>query len=456
MVFLKRKRLILWLIRAYLKKWGKVVVASLLIGVIIFTLLYLSRDAIATKVPIFNVEKIGMAGDLSEYDFPNNMPTEIAEKASRGLTKVLPNGEIAPDIAKKWEIKDDGKTFVFYLDDDLTFSNGDPLTSDSINYNFADVEVERPADSVIIFKLKEKYSPFLVTVAQNKVFNKDLVGVSSYSIKNVDVQDGFIRSIELDSKEEKKKIRYNFYPTQSALKDAYVLGDVSKIIDISDLEYEKGVSFENFNNTEVSKQINKDKITTVFINNSDSTLSDKKIRKALAYVTPDSFSEGERIYTPYKKASWVYKKDEEYKKDIEHAKEQLEDSSATESGTLKLNLKILSQYENVAKKLVENWKEIGIDTKIEVVDEIPNDYQMFLGDFPVLNDPDQYTLWHSNQPGNITHYKNLRIDKLLEDGRQTFNQKERKEIYDDFQKYLVDDMPAIFLYFPFTYNLTRN
>lgn len=456
MVFLKRKRLILWLVRAYLKKWGKVITFSLITGIILFALLYFNRNAIATSIPITNTERVGMAGDIPEYDFPNNMPAEIAEKTSRGLTKVLPNGEIGPDIAKKWEIKDDGKTFVFYLDDTLTFSNGAELTSDSINYNFANVEVERPAKSVIIFKLKDKYSPFLVTVAQNKIFNEKLIGVSSYNIKNIDIQDGFIRSIELVSKEDNKKIKYHFYPTQSALKDAYVLGDVSRVIDISDLEYDETHNFQNFKNTEITKQINKDKITTVFINNQDSILSDKKIRKALAYSSPDVFSEGERVYLPYKSDTWVYNKDQEYKRDLEHAKEQLEDSSATESGNLKLNLKTLRQYKSVAEKLSKSWKDLGINTEIEVVDEIPNDYQMFLGDFPVLNDPDQYTLWHSRQPTNITNYKNLRIDKLLEDGRQTYNQKERKEIYNDFQKYLIDDMPAIFLYFPYTYNLSRN
>lgn len=456
MVFLRRKRLILWLIRAYLKKWGKIATVTLLAGVVLLGVLYLTRDVIASSVPVLKVEKVGMTGDFAQYDFPNNLPAEIAEKTSRGLTKVLPNGEIAPDIAEKWDIKDDGKTFVFYLKDDATFSNGEPVTSESINYNFADVKIERPAKSVIIFKLKDKYSPFLVTVAQNKVFNKKLIGVSSYKISNIEVQDGFIRSIELYSKDDKKKIRYHFYPTQSALKDAYVLGDVSRIIDIPDLEYENGISFENFNNTKVSKQINENKIATVFINNSDPLLSDKKIRKALAYSTPDKFGEGERVYAPYRKDSWVYDKDQEYKRDLKHAKEQLEDSSATESGSLKLELKTLRQYKNVADQLAKSWKDIGINTKIVVVDEIPNDYQMFLGDFPVLNDPDQYTLWHSKQPGNITHYMNLRIDKLLEDGRQTYNQKDRKKIYDDFQKYLIDDMPAIFLYFPYNYNLTRN
>ena len=142
--------------------------------------------------------------------------------------------------------------------------------------------------------------------------------------------------------------------------------------------------------------------------------------------------------------------------DPKHARELLEDSSASDSANLKLKLKTLRQYKDVANKLNISWSEIGVDTEIEVIDEVPRDYQMFLGDLPVFKDPDQYTLWHSKQPGNITKYLNHRIDKLLEDGRQIISQSERKEIYDDFQKYLIDDMPAIFLYFPYTYTLSRN
>jgi peptide/nickel transport system substrate-binding protein len=57
---------------------------------------------------------------------------------------------------------------------------------------------------------------------------------------------------------------------------------------------------------------------------------------------------------------------------------------------------------------------------------------------------------------SITRYKNLRIDKLLEDGRKTVNINERKKIYADFQRFLLDDMPASFLYFPYEYTVTRN
>lgn len=454
MIFLKRKRLIFWLIRAYLKRWGKVILASFLIGFAVIVLLFLSRNIIFSFIPT-GTETIGIAGDYPADDFPNNLPEEILSKTSRGLTKVQSNGEVVPDLAKKWEIKDDGKTFVFYLKDNETFSNGKPLDSKSINYNFADATIERPAKSVIIFKLKDKYSPFLVTVANRKVFNKNLVGVSSYRIKGVQTEDGFIRSIELESRTDKKKIKYYFYPTQGALKDAYVLGDVSKILDINNLSYNEKASFDEFKNTNVQKQINKNKIATVFINNSDPVLSDKKVRKALSYSLPDKFDEGERTHTPYRKEVWAYNSDEVFKQDLVYAKEQLSDSEASKSGKIKLTLKTLRPYRFVALDIAKSWKEIGIETKVEVVDGVPTDYQAFLGELPVLKDPDQYTLWHTAQPSNITNYRNLRIDKLLEDGRRTYDLEDRKKIYQDFQKYLVDDVPAIFLYFPYTYTLTR-
>jgi peptide/nickel transport system substrate-binding protein len=133
----------------------------------------------------------------------------------------------------------------------------------------------------------------------------------------------------------------------------------------------------------------------------------------------------------------------------------LEQTDASKSGGLTLNIKALPQYESLAKEISKYWKEIGIKTKIEVVAGVPSDFQIFLGELPVLKDPDQYTVWHTGQDSNITNYKNLRIDKLLEDGRQTYAFEERKKIYEDFQKYLIDDMPAAFLFYPYTYTLVR-
>lgn len=455
MIFLKRKRLIFWLFKAYLRKWGKIISLSFIIGFLLIFLIYLNRSFIVSRVPSSQNISIGIAGEYFSQDLPNNLPDVILSQMSRGLTKVDSEGKILPDLAKNWEIKDDGKTYVFYLVPNIYFSDKKPFDSSSINYNFADVTIERPAKHVIVFKLKDKYSPFLVTLSDQLIFKKNYIGVSDYKIKKIKTDGDYVDFIELSSKKNSNVIKYDFYPTQEALKSAYVLGEVDKIVDINDTNYKDRIDLSKFKNTTTEKVINNEKLVTIFFNNQDPLLSDKKMRKALAFSLPENFKEGKRNYLPYPSSFWVSGENEEFVKDLEYAKLQLEQSSASESGKVTITLSVLPQYKTLAKDISKHWKNLGINTKIETVDGVPTNYQAFLGEFPIIKDPDQYTLWHTGQPGNITRYKNLRIDKLLEDGRRIYDTEERRKIYEDFQKYLLDDMPAIFLFFPYTYTLTR-
>jgi len=43
----------------------------------------------------------------------------------------------------------------------------------------------------------------------------------------------------------------------------------------------------------------------------------------------------------------------------------------------------------------------------------------------------------------------------LEDGRKVYDTEERKKIYQDFQKYLVEEAPAVFLFYPELYTISR-
>ena len=71
-------------------------------------------------------------------------------------------------------------------------------------------------------------------------------------------------------------------------------------------------------------------------------------------------------------------------------------------------------------------------------------------------DPDQYFLWHSDQSTNFTNYQNTRIDSLLEKGRQTIDQNKRKEVYQEFQQFMLEDPPAIFLRHLFSFDVKRD
>lgn len=60
---------------------------------------------------------------------------------------------------------------MFHLDQNKTWQDGKKVTSDSLTYDFADVEIQRPNPQTITFKLKERFSPFPSVVA-TPVFKK--------------------------------------------------------------------------------------------------------------------------------------------------------------------------------------------------------------------------------------------------------------------------------------------
>lgn len=450
MIFLKRKRLLVWLLKAYFKRWRKTILLSFVGGSIIFIFLYLISSFFVNLSPFKEKQVIGILGSYTK----DNLPTEVSTLLSYGLTTIGEDGKALPGIASSWIIKDDGKTYVFNLRQDVYFSDKTRVTSDLINYNFIDVSVEKPDEDTIVFKLKDSYSPFLVTVSR-PVFKKDFVGIGEYKLSSIDLNGDFVRSVELQSRNKNKTLIYQFYPTENSLKIAFLLGEISKINGVSDINF-LGTTFNAFPGFKIERKVNYSQLATLFYNTQDSILSDSRIRRALSYALPNSFASGLRTRLPYSPSSWAVSLGFDiYEQDIEHAKLLISQSNATKSAKLSLSIKSLSKYKNTASQIQDAFSKIGINIKIEEVDSFPDSFQIFLGEFNVSKDPDQYVLWHSSQPDNITGYRNLRIDKLLEDGRRTVNLNERKKIYTDFQKYILDDPPATFLFFPYSYTVFK-
>lgn len=441
-----RKRLIFWLIRAYIRKSGKVIFFSFLTGLIFFFIFLFTSRLFSDFIPVYKKTIIGVSGAYTKDD----LPPFVLEKISAGLTSVGDSGEVIPAIASSWEILNNGKTYVFHLKKDRYFSDGRKVASGLINYNFSDVVVERPNEFTILFKLKDSYSPFLLTVSR-PLFQPGLIGSGEYKIDDIKFNGDFIQALVLSRLNNRfDLITYEFYPTNEALKYAYVLGEVNQAVGLDNPAFGK-ISYEKFPNTTIQKKTNYNKLVTLFYNNNDNILSDKKVRLALSYALPNDYSEGEKVFLPYSPSSIYYNKSlEDKKQNYPHAKLLL-----FSSPKINLSIKTLPKYINLAKKISRDFSNIGVSVSIEEVNTIPTNFQIYLGDFILSKDPDQYPLWHSGQPKNITKYKNLRIDKLLEDGRKTEDLNKRKKIYSEFQKFLIEDVPASFLYFPTEYEVKR-
>jgi len=73
-------------------------------------------------------------------------------------------------------------------------------------------------------------------------------------------------------------------------------------------------------------------------------------------------------------------------------------------------------------------------------------------------DPDGllYILFHSKGFANTARYKNDKVDALLDEARQTYDQDKRKKIYSDAQKIIVADSPMLSLFFSVEFAAIRD
>ncbi len=451
MIFLRRRRLFIWLIRAYLKKKGKSLLFFFIIGLALFLFLKFSADFLLAKLAISEQQRIGIVGAYTL----DSLPTFILQDVSVGLTTLAPDGTPKPGIAKRWVVSSDGKTYKFDLFNNLYFSDGTNVTSKDINLSYKDVTISRPSAYAMIFHLKDSYSPFLVTLSHPILKNSN-IGVGKYRIQNVTLNGDFVQTIKLiASKNSYMTKTYQFYPTQDALKTAYVLGEINKVIGLTDIDYNK-TTFSKFPNTEIIKSLDSNNLVTLFYNTSDSKyLSDKRIRDALTYALPNTFPYGSRTYTPYPPQMWFAINDPDFQRLQDFTHSQLLLKAANINGPMTLTITTFPEYVQTAKIIQRNWEKINVKSNIVIVDSIPGNFQVFLYAFNPPKDPDQYSLWHSGQPLNIGNFRDLRIDQLLEDGRKTIDVNARKIIYADFEKYLIDGAPASFLYYPYVYSLTK-
>ena len=112
----------------------------------------------------------------------------------------------------------------------------------------------------------------------------------------------------------------------------------------------------------------------------------------------------------------------------------------------------------MADNIKKSWEDtLGLKVNAQLTTQIDiQNYDTLLAYGSITSDPDQYLFWHSTQSKtNLTKINHPPIDKLLEEGRQIFDLQERKKIYQEFQKILLEECPAIFLKFPTVYTVSR-
>lgn len=101
-----------WYIQAFWHKYKRVILASVILGVI---LVWFFPTIIRLIPKQQQVRYIGRVGMYNWIDIPD----DIQAKVSSGLTALDETGEPVPVLTERWTVEEDGQAFRFLIKDDL-------------------------------------------------------------------------------------------------------------------------------------------------------------------------------------------------------------------------------------------------------------------------------------------------------------------------------------------------
>lgn len=390
--------------------------------------------------------KIAIVGEYSE----DNLPLFILNQISSGLTAVNAKQEAIPSLAKSWEVDEKGLNYTFHIDPDVYWQDGTKFKVQDVNFKLKGATFSSPDQNTLKINLKEPYSPLPVLLSK-PVLKSPLIGVGKYKMVKIQYNGDILSGVTLSpTVSGYPTLIYKIYSTASDALLAFKMGEINVLYQIPDVS-----ELAKWKNIRITETTQYDRYLCVFYNLRDRLFKEKEVRQALTYAIP-KFESKEVVSTPISPLSWAYSnKVRIYKYDPEIAQKILsktEISSPSSAHTITTFSSLLP----IAQSVADSWNKVGVKAKVKVTNSIPSDYQILLLTQTIPVDPDQYQYWQSTQENtNLSHYNNLKIDKLLEDGRKTSDPDKRIKIYADFQRYLVDDAPVTFLYYPKVYTVEK-
>ncbi len=424
----------IWFVKGFIKKYSIQIIFSLITTVLIAFLGTFILSKLPERKIIYRIGIIGQFGS-------GQLPPYIINFLKAGLVTLDSKHEPQPGLAERWDISADGKIYTFYLRPDLKWNDGTPVKATDIKISIPNISIETVDPNIIRFRIPTKFSPFLSLLNIPLLNTKGKI-IGSHDIRLKQKTSGVISQITITNNE--KILIFNVFQTPKQAITSYKLGQIDLVLALPS-EYEADI--KNFG--KIDKQIDLNRVAMLIFSQQDPNLKDKSVRQGIAYALKDKTLGQTEAITTISPVSWAFNPlVKTYPYNPQRTKELIKSPVTLELATTP---ELLSVAENIRAQL--NSDQITISTK--VITSTPEQFQLLLTPYNIPSDPDQYRDWHSTQVTNIGRGSDEKIDKLLEDGRVTLDQKERKRIYFDFQKTFAEELPGLVLYHPATFNLAR-
>jgi ABC-type transport system substrate-binding protein len=327
------------------------------------------------------------------------LSTDKTDEALSRLTKsslisLDKDGNIIPGLAEKWEISGDGRVYTFHLKKSLE-ANALPESF------LKNAKVEIPEEKVVKISLTQPYGQLLYFLTQ-PLFPDGPFIIKSKTKKEIILKanhDYWAGSPYLE------EVIFKFYKDKGEIERALSKGEIQGAVDVDNINKDK------FNLYEMKLP----RWPVLFFNLRKSALQDKTLRQKLA--KGEKIDKAITLNLVTNSAPWC--------------KELAE--------------KIKSQFEGQGVKINVEYKN-SIELQKQII--APRNFDLLLYGLDYAPDLDPMPFWHSSQvdePGkNLSGFKNRQADKWLEDARLTSDEIFRQQRYQQFQKLLQDEVPAIF------------
>jgi peptide/nickel transport system substrate-binding protein len=396
--------------------------------------------------------------------------------------------------------------------DDLIYTiqkTQDPTVKSPKRPNWDGVVIEKINDKEIEFILNQPYAPFIYNLMLGILpehiwseipseefaftnYNVEPIGSGPYLISDVDkdrggiVQKYVLKSFENYTLEEPfiEKIEFRFYKNEEEIRDALNKDIITSAHSVSP----QNINLIDQNNKNISISPFSRSFAIYFNQAESDVLANNTVRAALKLATPrqeviDNILAG--YASPIESPLPIeISKAEKSSQNIDAAIELLINDGweANEEGiliretddsilTLKFDISTANVAElvEVTELITENYKKLGADVNVKIFEPNdltlnvirPRDFEAIFFGQVINRDLDFYAFWHSSQrndPGlNIAGFTNIDADAALDNVRTISDTEERNSALQIFEKEVINDVPAIFLYSPdFIYIVSKD